>query len=588
MRNTNLLGLTAFAILSAFCSCADEDIISSSSPTGNTVIVAQIEGGNQTRTYVGDANQVFWTEEDSLSVFDGTTTTSSPFALLSVNSDGSAHFTGDIQSGGTPTMAFYPYNASVVLKGNKLSVKLPTEYDYTLNSNGPMIGFPDEDGKFTFIQLWGMLRFSINDIPSGARKIVAESHYWDTSLTGWFHINDVTADSLVLTETRYSGNSHEIIYNFPDTVSGGSHEFCIPLPPANYTEGGTLYPFYIKLEDADGNVLWKKPIYNLEIKRGVITTLPATDTEPKIVITSHANGDTIKGYGAIKTITIEGYIDNYYKTNGQVLLTSQGNIGEGVIGDYIIKYDGYYNPQGLPTGDTHNGHRHYFTLEDVEIRPGENVFAFDLAGESTGGETISGTMNFVINYEENNTPADKVDLGAAGVWASHNMGASKPEEIGFPYKWADKTGTMNTHSGYIYMADTVDVMSIAGDIRFDAATYKWGDGWEMPTDYDFVRLCQYTTKEDCSLNGVQGIKFTADNGNSIFLPCVKTTEDGTTENAYYWTSCKYYDVFGVSLDCSRSFGDGGKYYNEEETDTNIAVIGHDFRHGLLYIRPVYK
>lgn len=578
MKNKYLLGLSTLAVFSAFSSCTDDESISGNSPKGNTVIVAQIGDGNQTRTYVGNANQVFWTEGDSLSVFDGSTTTSSPFALLSVNSDGSANFTGDIQGGGSPTVAFYPYKPEAELKGNKFEVKLPMEYDYTLNSNGPMIGFPDEDGKFKFSQLWGMLRFTVNDIPVEAKKIVAESHYWDTSLAGWFHINDITADSLVLTENLYSGNPHDIVYHLPDTISGGSHEFCIPLPPATYKEGGTLYPFYIMLKDAADNVLWKKPIYNMEIKRGVITTLPATDTEPKIVITSHTDGETVKGYGGINTVTIEGYLDNYNKTSGQVLLTSQGNIGGGVIGDYIIKYDGYNNTQCLPS-DTHNGHRHYFTLADLEIRPGENVFAFDLAGISTVGDSIKGAKEFVINYEENNTPAEKVDMGAAGIWASHNMGASKPEEMGFPYKWADKTGTMNTHSSYIYMGDTVDVMNIAGDVRFDAATYKWGERWQMPSDNDFKVLCESTTQDTCTVNGVEGIRFTAANGNSIFLPFVESVDNnGKISTAYYWTSNKHADVFGVYNDRSNCF----KYLKN-----GSANIGSGSRSSRYYIRPVY-
>ena len=52
----------------------------------------------------------------------------------------------------------------------------------------------------------------------------------------------------------------------------------------------------------------------------------------------------------------------------------------------------------------------------------------------------------------------------------------------------------------------------------DAATVNWGTEWRIPTFEELSELEKYCERSLTEQNGVYGAKFTAKNGNSIFLP----------------------------------------------------------------------
>ena len=52
----------------------------------------------------------------------------------------------------------------------------------------------------------------------------------------------------------------------------------------------------------------------------------------------------------------------------------------------------------------------------------------------------------------------------------------------------------------------------------DAALAIMGAGWRTPTKAEWQELINNTTKTRDEVNGIGGIRFTATNGNSIFLP----------------------------------------------------------------------
>lgn len=113
-----------------------------------------------------------------------------------------------------------------------------------------------------------------------------------------------------------------------------------------------------------------------------------------------------------------------------------------------------------------------------------------------------------------------VDLGlpSGTIWADQNVGASKPEDFGGYYAW----GANRTYSDYTRENYQVDFATAGNDwggiSEFDAATLTYGGGWRTPSAGDFSELILNTTKEWTELNGVKGLKLTAENGKSIFLP----------------------------------------------------------------------
>ena len=165
---------------------------------------------------------------------------------------------------------------------------------------------------------------------------------------------------------------------------------------------------------------------------------------------------------------------------------------------------------------------------------------------------------------------DYVDLGlpSGTLWATCNVGANSPEEYGDYFAWGETTPKTNySWSTYKYGTFYNQLTKYCNkrrngkngfkdnkttlDAEDDAATANWGSGWRMPTQTERQELLDNTTATWITQNGVSGRKFTASNGNSIFLPAAGYYYEGGLNRAgsegYYWSG---------SLDTGRP---GGAY-----------------------------
>lgn len=171
-------------------------------------------------------------------------------------------------------------------------------------------------------------------------------------------------------------------------------------------------------------------------------------------------------------------------------------------------------------------------------------------------------VNSIAHYMLHNINGyDFVDLGlpSGTLWATCNVGATKPEEFGHYFAWGEtetkeeynwntykytndggKTFTKyNTNSKYGEVDNKTTL-----DAEDDAATQKWeANGWKMPTKNDINELrnennCTWTKQ---TINGVIGFIVTSTkNKNSIFLPLggyydgIKKISEGSS--GCYWSS----------------------------------------------------
>ena len=154
-----------------------------------------------------------------------------------------------------------------------------------------------------------------------------------------------------------------------------------------------------------------------------------------------------------------------------------------------------------------------------------------------------------------------VDLGLpSGLkWRSMNVGASKPEDYGNYYAWAEtEPKSSYTEANYKYPSTSYsDGITIwkkydttpGGDGKTkldaedDAATANLGGKWRMPTAKEFKELCDNCTWKWTTRNGVGGMQVTGPNGNSIFLPAGGWYSGSTLNNrntyGSYWTATGY-------------------------------------------------
>lgn len=181
-----------------------------------------------------------------------------------------------------------------------------------------------------------------------------------------------------------------------------------------------------------------------------------------------------------------------------------------------------------------------------------------------------------------------VDLGLPSglLWAECNVGATVPEEYGSYFAWGEtQPKDFYDWINYKYGTDwnlitkycTDQELGLNGFVdnlvtlepEDDAATVAWGDGWRIPTKEEWNELNENTNAGWTTVNGVNGRRFVASNGNSIFLPAAgrrwahEFYDVGNYGNywssslyssgAYFSWSINFYSNWWPSVDCKARY-----------------------------------
>ncbi|MBR6446238.1 MAG: hypothetical protein IKS94_07440 [Prevotella sp.] len=133
------------------------------------------------------------------------------------------------------------------------------------------------------------------------------------------------------------------------------------------------------------------------------------------------------------------------------------------------------------------------------------------------------------------TVFEYVDLGlpSGTLWASCNVGATKPEECGDYFAWGE-TKPKDDYCGHNYKWQWLGSDKVTKyccnegwgivdgkrelDFKDDAAFVNWGADWLMPSSFQIKELIDFCTWTWTQLNGVYGQRVVGVNGNFIFLP----------------------------------------------------------------------
>lgn len=153
------------------------------------------------------------------------------------------------------------------------------------------------------------------------------------------------------------------------------------------------------------------------------------------------------------------------------------------------------------------------------------------------------------------SPAEAIDLGlpSGTLWASCNVGATKPEEYGDYFAWGETTPKENysweTYKWCDGSSENLTKYNLNDnktelDLVDDAAYMNWGGRWRMPSLDQINELINNCNWEWTKFNGISGRKVTGPNGNSIFFPAAgKRDENGILydlgSDGYYWSNKRY-------------------------------------------------
>lgn len=168
------------------------------------------------------------------------------------------------------------------------------------------------------------------------------------------------------------------------------------------------------------------------------------------------------------------------------------------------------------------------------------------------------------NNKGDSSVGEEVDLElpSGTIWASCNVGATVPEEVGGYFSWGEtveKSDYTGNSYQYYQNGSYVNIGSDISGTEYDVATALWGDGWCMPTKDQFNELIENCRFESTTINGMRGVKFISKiNGNSIFLPC----------SGWYYKIISQYGNYGRYWSSTLSSSDSSRSHHMTFTSSS--------------------
>ena len=171
--------------------------------------------------------------------------------------------------------------------------------------------------------------------------------------------------------------------------------------------------------------------------------------------------------------------------------------------------------------------------------------------------------NYWTSKEVNLNGHDYVDLGlqSGTLWATCNVGASKPFDVGLYFQWGDTSGytadqvgkdKQFTWNDYKFSIDgsslNFNKYTTPGaklELKDDAANANMGGSWHMPTPEQIQELINETDNTWTTQYGVNGWLFTSkkDDSKSIFIPAAGCASSGSLgssgSSGVVWSSTLY-------------------------------------------------
>lgn len=233
MKKLTLLGITVSALL--LSNCSNEEVMQQNDTQRGVTLSASINESDS-RAAVTDAGVFSWNEGDQISVHTSyTNPVWQTFTLKGEGGNASGTFMGMLMGEGTEitSCAVHPAILKPVLAGNKLTLTLPSSYDWQEGvTNVIMMAKINNSGaKLGFSHLGGLFRFVVKGIPASATKFVFTAE--GKKLSGEFTIENISATNpAIVTSDAQSDNS--ITINFPASSQITERIFYVPVPTGTY------------------------------------------------------------------------------------------------------------------------------------------------------------------------------------------------------------------------------------------------------------------------------------------------------------------------------------------------------------------
>ena len=175
----------------------------------------------------------------------------------------------------------------------------------------------------------------------------------------------------------------------------------------------------------------------------------------------------------------------------------------------------------------------------------------------------SGGVIYLPELDDPYNGYEYVDLGLSVKWATCNIGATSPEQVGLYFAWGetvgytgdDVTAGVRAFSKNVYNAGPAASISTNLTLEQDAARANIGGNWRMPTKDEFQELidnCDAVWTNDYNGTGIKGRTFTSKvNGNSVFFPasgiCDGSSVSSVGSRGHYWSASRDSSSYALEL-----------------------------------------
>lgn len=224
---------------------------------------------------VSDAGALTWQTEDKIAVLDDGGTFRE-FTLASGAGTDIATFEGSIPAGhSATTVAVFPWrNGHSWSASEGLSLSLPSEYSVAESAKAlmPMIAdFENEGDDLHFRHVGGLIRLTLQDIPSDASSVRLSSYH--NQLSGSFPMTDISSPETSAASVPTIEQDTTVTVNFSRRAS--EMDFYIPLPAV------VLNGFTVDLYDSSGTLIGRKRApATMDIPRGCYLRMPPVSLTP--------------------------------------------------------------------------------------------------------------------------------------------------------------------------------------------------------------------------------------------------------------------------------------------------------------------
>ena len=381
----------------------------------------------------------------------------------------------------------------------------PTDITFTSAMVGSTVNLGEGNHIYARGMCWGT-----DPMPN-----VDGSHTTDATVTG---SQTVVLDNLTPSTTyyvrAYVATDHGLFYGEVQSFTTASSSYTINVS-SNPTEGGTV---------TGGGIY----------EQGQSCTIQATPN-PGYTFVNWTKDEEVVSSNASFTFTVTdnaSYVANFNSNSYEITVATYPIDAGTVTGGGT-----YQQGQSCTVQATANTDYIFSNwTENGSVVSTNATYTF-----TVGADRIL-VANFIFIGDDDHTYVD-LGLPSGTLWATCNVGANSPEEFGDYFAWGETQPKDTCNWSTYQFYNGVGLTKYTGDDGLttllpedDAATANWGANWRMPTRLEWQELINNTTVTWTQQGGVNGRLFTAQNGNTLFLPA---TGCFTGSNIYYVGSGGY-------------------------------------------------